>query len=195
MLRKITQNEYALSFWSGGTTAQIAIYPEDASYADRDFLWRVSSASVDRDESVFTPLPDYDRKIAAVAGELVLSIEGEEPVALKPFEVFSFDGGAKVSSRGRCADFNLMTRKDRVKGELISARAQKKEKLFGVDLLAGETAVVYLAKGRAEVFCGFESEAVRAGESCLYVAGWECSLRLRLAADSVAMIAVMSRVE
>lgn len=48
MLR-MTQDDYAVSRWSGGTTTQLAIFPPGASYADRDFLWRVSSAAVEDD--------------------------------------------------------------------------------------------------------------------------------------------------
>ena len=32
-------------------------HPQGALYADRDFLWRLSSATVDLDESDFTPSP------------------------------------------------------------------------------------------------------------------------------------------
>ena len=42
----ITQEQYVTTLWSGGTTTQLAIAPEGAVYADRDFLWRLSSAKV-----------------------------------------------------------------------------------------------------------------------------------------------------
>ena len=57
----LTSKDYVVSNWSGGKTIQIAIAPEGAVYADRDFLWRVSSATADLDESDYTPLPDYER--------------------------------------------------------------------------------------------------------------------------------------
>ena len=40
----VTPDQYIVSQWSGGTTTQVAIAPEGAVYADRDFLWRISSA-------------------------------------------------------------------------------------------------------------------------------------------------------
>ena len=49
-MRKLTESDYRISDWSGGKTVQIAIAPEDAQYADRAFLWRLSSATVDLDE-------------------------------------------------------------------------------------------------------------------------------------------------
>ena len=54
MLR-LTQKDYVVSQWSGGTTTQIAIAPQGAQYGDRTFLWRLSSATVDLDASDFTP--------------------------------------------------------------------------------------------------------------------------------------------
>ena len=49
---------------SGGTTTQIAIFPSDTPYSTRDFLWRVSSAVVTDEKSIFTPLPDYNLALA-----------------------------------------------------------------------------------------------------------------------------------
>lgn len=72
----LTQADYQISQWSGGTTTQIAIAPQGALYADRDFLWRLSSATVDLDESDFTPLPDYHRLIAPLRGEMELTHDG-----------------------------------------------------------------------------------------------------------------------
>ena len=109
----LTQADYQISQWSGGTTTQIAIAPQGALYADRDFLWRLSSATVDLDESDFTPLPDYHRLIAPLRGEMELTHDGGPLISLAPYQVHAFDGGADTHSRGRCVDFNLMLRKDR----------------------------------------------------------------------------------
>ena len=62
--------DYVCSTWSGGTTTQVAIAPAGAVYADRTFLWRISSATVDLDVSDFTALPDYNRLIATLEGEI-----------------------------------------------------------------------------------------------------------------------------
>ena len=64
----LTQDQYLTTLWSGGTTTQMAIAPEGAVYADRDFLWRFSSAKVELEHSDFTPLPDYVRLIAVLHG-------------------------------------------------------------------------------------------------------------------------------
>lgn len=80
----LTEKDYAVSRWSGGTTTQIALFPPESSYAGRDFLWRVSSAVVEDGESAFTPLPDYDRHLMLLEGSLLLRHDGGEPLPLDP---------------------------------------------------------------------------------------------------------------
>lgn len=108
--------DYVTTNWSGGTTTQLAIAPEGAVYADRDFLWRLSSATVELDHSDFTPLPDYHRFLAVLDGEIQLKIDTAEPFPLAPGRVVEFDGGVPVESWGRCVDFNLMVRKGKGQG-------------------------------------------------------------------------------
>lgn len=107
-----------VSRWSGGQTAEIALWPPESSYQERDFLWRLSSATVECESSVFTSLHDYNRIIALLGGELALDVEKAGRIDLRPGEPYRFDGGARVESRGRAVDFNLMLRKGRCEGAL-----------------------------------------------------------------------------
>ena len=58
MIKTIELKDMNTSYWSGGTTTEIFIMPEGASYKDRDFLFRISTARVEKPESDFTLLPD-----------------------------------------------------------------------------------------------------------------------------------------
>ena len=69
-IKHLTPSDYRVSRWSGGTTTQLCIAPEGADYAHRDFLWRVSSATVELEASDFTMLPDYHRWITTLEGTL-----------------------------------------------------------------------------------------------------------------------------
>lgn len=100
------------SRWSGGKTTQLAIYPENCNYADQDFIWRISSATVDVPESDFTKLPDYKRILVILEGEMTLSYADGRQVNLKKFEQDAFDGGDSVKSFGKAKDFNLMYQKE-----------------------------------------------------------------------------------
>lgn len=109
--RIITPEEYETGVWSGGTTTQLAIYPPGASYADRNFIFRLSSATVDTEQSEFTHLPDYDRWLMIFEGSARLVHDSEKEVTLNPYECDAFDGGISTVSFGRVTDYNLMLRK------------------------------------------------------------------------------------
>lgn len=98
------------SLWSGGTTTQIDLYPSDASYKERNFLYRISSAVIEESPSVFTSLPDYQRWITMLNTSVFLDHEPQVTIKLEPFEVYQFDGGRETRSMGCAQDFNLMIR-------------------------------------------------------------------------------------
>ena len=143
-MRHLTAGDFQVSTWSGGKTIQIAISPEGAVYADRDFLWRVSSATVELDESDFTALPDYDRWIFPLSGTMRLSHNGGPAASLAPCEAHFFDGADKTHCWGRCTDFNLMLRKGRCEGRILTLTEDLELSTEGVKIL-------YCASGAAEV--------------------------------------------
>ena len=105
----MTPDNYIVSQWSGGTTTQVAIAPEGAVYAARDFLWRISSATVDLEESDFTPLQGVERYITPLEGSFVLAHPGAAPVMLPPLAPpYRFWGDVPTHCVGRATDFNLM---------------------------------------------------------------------------------------
>lgn len=108
-LRK--EKDFSISEWSGGKTKELAIYPPECRYADRDFIFRLSSATVELDESDFTALPDYNRVLMVLKGSVVLTYDGERSVHLNELEQDSFDGASVTKSFGRITDYNLMVRK------------------------------------------------------------------------------------
>ena len=141
----LTKEDSVTPSWSGGTTTQLAIAPEGEVYANRSFLWRLSSATVETDHSDFTPLPDYDRFLSVLEGKIQLKIDAREAFPLVPGEVVAFDGGAPVESWGRCIDFNLMVRKGACRGTVNTLR---REDSFEEDWQAeGDTLAVYCAQG------------------------------------------------
>lgn len=99
--------DYAVSRWSGGSTTQLYIFPHGADYARRDFAFRLSSATVECDFSQFTALPDVQREIMMLDGEIDLCVDGEV-THLGQYDKHSFSGGSDTTSTGKAIDFNLM---------------------------------------------------------------------------------------
>ena len=98
--------------WSGGTTCQLFIYPENSSYDERNFLCRISSAKVEVMESTFTKLDTVKRAIMILDGEIKLTHESRYTKVLRKFDTDIFDGNWDTTAYGRCTDFNLMTREN-----------------------------------------------------------------------------------
>ncbi|GHS96915.1 hypothetical protein AGMMS50276_16080 [Synergistales bacterium] len=110
-ITQINPEDVSASKWAGGVTRQIAIWPPDARYAKRDFEWRLSSATVDLEESTFTSLPGFHRILLILDGAVGVTHKtplGERHKDLKAFDQDSFEGSWETTSVGRCVDFNLM---------------------------------------------------------------------------------------
>ncbi len=123
----IKKAHYKQSSWAGGTTTELFIYPLDSSYHTRNFDVRISSATVEIEKSVFTSLPDYNRSLMVIEGNLEIKHQGHYSKNLIPFECDNFDGAWNTSSLGQARDFNLMTSKN-LKGELSFQEKEAKHK-------------------------------------------------------------------
>lgn len=108
-----TKGQYPVSNWSGGSTTELYLDPPQASYAQRNFGVRVSSATVECERSQFTALPGVERIILPLRGQLHLCYEGHGEKRLQPFEQDRFDGGWHTESVGKATDFNVMLREGR----------------------------------------------------------------------------------
>lgn len=118
-------DQYKQLPWSGGNTTELFIFPEKSSYAARDFLIRISTASIVAHDSVFTLLPGLQRQLMMLEGALLISHKEKHTALLLPLEPYSFDGSWHTESKGTGVDYNLMT----------SAKVQGK--LSAIDLLPG----------------------------------------------------------
>jgi len=189
-MKRLTQEQYRISDWFGGKTIEIAIGPEGANYADRDFLWRLSSATVDLDESDFTALPDYMRWIAPLRGKMRL-VHGDagEAILLNEYDTDYFDGGINTHSWGRCTDFNLMLRKGRCDGRIDAQQGRAgDERLLEP---CGDGMVLYCAAGRAEVAANGVCMAIGEKEGVQFAPGEAAQVKLRFTADGCVMTARM----
>lgn len=134
--------------WAGGSTTQLYIYPPNADFKKGDFRFRLSIASIEIDESVFTKLDNVDRILLLLEGNLNLTHEGHHEIDLRPFEQDSFSGGWNTKSTGIAKDFNLMSKgafKRRVlKAEKLEANGRFSKKSNSVQ----EFRLVYCLSGQ-----------------------------------------------
>jgi uncharacterized protein len=119
----IRLNDCRATPWKNGMgrTRELAIYPEGASMDD--FIWRVSVAEVDS-AAPFSAFDGIDRHIALLEGAgFTMTLDGGHTHTLNtPFAPFAFPGEAEVKVNllgGPTRDFNLMLRREHVRGELV----------------------------------------------------------------------------
>lgn len=184
---RINADAQTVSRWSGGTTTQLAIFPEGAVYADRDFLWRISSAVVELPESDFTPLPDYDRILMILNGELTLSHDGGEEYTLHALEQTSFDGASHTYSRGQVTDFNLMMRKGRCTGRVEAGKVDGDGSSLCLNA-EYDKHLFYCAGGEVQINVGNENCRLSVGDALL-IEGKDDAVQCALHGNGVVVLA------
>jgi environmental stress-induced protein Ves len=134
--------------WAGGTTTQLAIYPKDAIYKNLDFVFRISTATIDVEESTFTSLPNVNRVIMVLSGELTIQHKNQYNKKLEKFDTDNFSGKWETTSIGKVTDFNVMTRgaaKAAVQGFSLDEDLQK-EIPFNCDVMT-----IYVSSGEISI--------------------------------------------
>lgn len=95
------------SIWSGGLTYEYMIYPKTARYTDRDFVFRISSATIDEVPSEFTKFKGYYRYLVMLNNNLHVEVNKEKKTYEK-YEIMEFNSDDEVTSYTKGIDFNWM---------------------------------------------------------------------------------------
>ncbi|MFT5601219.1 MAG: myo-inositol-1(or 4)-monophosphatase [Flavobacteriales bacterium] len=144
--------------WSGGISTELYIFPETSDYKKGDFDFRISTATVEIEESVFTPLPDLNRTLMVLSGEMKLIHQDQHNILLKPFEKDNFNGGWNTKSEGTCVDLNLMT-KGNCEGDVRHLFIEKSSEF---NLSTNKQTVLYPYKG--EISISLENHELKINE-------------------------------
>ncbi|OXB06709.1 HutD family protein [Flavobacterium pectinovorum] len=106
-IRLFPKKDCTAAIWSGGFTYEYLIYPETASYGDRDFLFRISSATIEKVPSEFTKFKGYYRYLVMLDNFLDIEVNNEKKVYEK-YEIMEFNSDDEVTSYTKGIDFNWM---------------------------------------------------------------------------------------
>lgn len=142
-MRFLSPSDYKIMPWKngGGTTTEIAIYPEDTDVSGGSFIWRVSIADVASD-GPFSRFPGYERHIMLIAGNgMVLDAGSKGRIVLgEPYRPVSFSGDWLIEGRlndGPVRDFNVISARERTDSQLDVLTVSQHSKL------AAENATVF----------------------------------------------------
>ncbi|MDR7370607.1 HutD family protein [Flavobacterium aquidurense] len=106
-IQLLPKKDSKASVWSGGLTYEYLIYPETASYADRDFVFRISSATIEKEPSEFTKFKGYYRYLVMLDNTLDIEVNKEKKIYEK-YEIMEFHSDDEVISYTKGIDFNWM---------------------------------------------------------------------------------------
>lgn len=164
-IKIIKKDKLSSSKWSGGTTTQLYIYPENELYENRNFTFRISSAEVDLEESTFTKLPNIKRRIMILDGKLKLIHESHHSVTLEKFQQDTFYGDWDTKSYGKVTDFNLMLNEN-ADGfiECINLENEKIINPYKNDKYNNTTEVFYCVKGKINISINNKREQLETGD-------------------------------
>ena len=110
-ITKISRDTLIPTIWDGGETFEYYIYPENALYANRDFLFRISAATITKVPSTFTKFNNYQRFLLMLDNDLNIKINGKEE-HYTTNDIFKFDSNSDIISYTKGNDFNLMASKN-----------------------------------------------------------------------------------
>lgn len=110
--RIISEESFKKTNWSGGETTQLVIYPEDSVFSEKNFLFRISSATFTSTESQFSNFSGYQRYILPLEGILSLKHDGLYSRNLTNYEAEYFDGSWTTFSQNTldCRDYNFIVK-------------------------------------------------------------------------------------
>jgi environmental stress-induced protein Ves len=109
-----------------GTTTELAVWPDTASFERGDCDWRLSAAQVESD-GPFSLLPGFERILTVTSGAgLVLAHGADAPRArLRRLEPYRFSGEWPTTAElvaGPVVDFNVILRRERATADVQALR-------------------------------------------------------------------------
>ena len=174
-IQHLTEKDYKVGLWSGGSTTELFIWPQNANYATREFAFRVSSARVDLPESDFTPLMGVTRYITPLTGGFTLSHPDGSGITMGPMATpYRFSGEMPTHCVGCATDFNLMLKG--VEGRMALCQASWQLQPGFNCLYATNATQVHLATGYSlqagDLLVVFAEEAIAVAISAEGLTCW-----------------------
>lgn len=119
VIKHLKKSDYRIMPWKNGlgSTAQIGIFPEGASFPGEDFLWRVSSATI----TSAAPFSRFDgcHRILVVWRGAGLKLNEQE---LKPHIPYFFAGETPIDCElldGEVVDLGVIYRRQQVEADMV----------------------------------------------------------------------------
>ena len=181
------EEHFQTTKWTGGDTKELAIFPETAKYLDRNFLWRLSTATCEKEETTFSKLADYERILMVLEGDVVLAHQDVRVARLGALEQDRFDGGYTTKSFGKMKDYNLMvTKGGAAELEVVELTADSHDlSLRRPEGYEQYDVTLFCKEGFATVTCGAETAMLMPGQQMVVHFGEEKEPKIAAMGDGI----------
>jgi environmental stress-induced protein Ves len=190
-MRHLRPEDYRVMPWKngGGSTTEIAVYPEGSGISGSSFIWRVSIAEVATD-GPFSRFPGIDRHIMTIAGHgMMLVTASHGAIDLSHcFAAREFSGDWEVRGRlidGPVRDFNLMVAHERATGTL-AVDVVTSRKRYTAD---GHALLLHVLEGDATA----EARVIAEGDTLILSGGESASVSPASDGLRLAVVRVVAR--
>jgi uncharacterized protein len=126
--------------WAKGTTTELLKFPPESDFLKRDFIFRISTATVEAEESTFSDFSGLTRILMVLEGTITLIHEGRYQKHLNPYDQDTFDGSWSTRSIGKVRDFNAMF------------NSQARASLSSRSLVSNQSEVIEITEKRIVLF-------------------------------------------
>ncbi len=137
----IKREQIKPNIWSGGKTWTYYIAPQNTTLQERNFDIRISSASVETEQSTFSDFSGYKRFISVLTEPITLEINGSKKV-VDCNTLVEFSGSDHVISYGKTLDINVF-----IKAGTDANVYFKSGKIIGPIMAFGDDCLYVLDKG------------------------------------------------
>ena len=110
-INQLSASDTKITNWTQGETAEYYIYPDKCDYENNDFLFRLSSATIDNQPARFTVFIGYTRYLAMLNNKLDISINRNK-TSHEKYEVIQFKSEDDTIAYATGKDFNLIIKED-----------------------------------------------------------------------------------
>jgi len=110
-IQLIERKNLTPAVWDGGKTFEYYLSPIDAKYSERNFDFRISSATIEKTPSNFTQFDHFHRYLVMLDNELKIN-RNELNESYQRATLFEFPSSDKIVSFSLGNDFNWMVKNE-----------------------------------------------------------------------------------
>ncbi len=169
--------------WPGGKTSQIYISPESRVFGKDAFDFRISLATVEKQETTYTPFPDVMRNLLVVDGKITL-VSMNESIQLSPGDRYIFSGSDHLQCFGTSTNFNLMYNRSKFKTELKMISNSQ----FSIEK-SNYFSIIYPLKGNVTLYS--PTEAIQLDETEYWIGKSEL-INIQLHEGDMVVLAILN---